>query len=96
MRKIPEELRNEMASDPYYEKCCLTSYGGCSGRIEWHHNLIYAGRQQNHKWCILPICHQHHMKAENHEIRVILDKIMILRATPEELAEYPKRTWPKY
>lgn len=95
MRKIPEDLRNEMAQDPYYEKCCLAHLGGCNGRIEWHHQLIYAGRQQNHKWCILPICHFHHSKAQNSQINAILEQIMASRATPEELAEYPRRKWSK-
>lgn len=95
MRKIPQELKDEMSVDPYYQECCLLVLGNCGGRIEWHDNLIYAGRQQNHKWCILPLCHDHHMKADNKEIKPLLDDIMVSRATPEELAEYPKRQWKK-
>lgn len=95
MRAIPPSLRNELASDPYYEKCCLSHLGVCEGRIEWHHNLIYAGRQQNRKFCILPLCHGHHMRANNKEVREKLDRIMESRATPEDLAEFPRRAWKK-
>jgi protein involved in ribonucleotide reduction len=92
MRPIPPKLKEDMANDAYYKKCCIADWN-CNGNIEWHHNFIYAGRQQNHKWCILPLCHTHHMKAENKQIKSELDMIMISRATPEELAEYPKRKW---
>lgn len=94
MRKIPEEMRNEMSQDPYYTKCCLEGIvEGCGGRIEWHHNLIYAGKQRNHPWCILPVCHDHHMQADSKLIKPTLNKIMISRATPEDLLEYPKRNF---
>ena len=93
MKKIPEQLREEMSNDPYYTKCCLSYTNNCEGRIEWHHNFIYAGRQQNHKWCILPLCHGHHLRADTKTIKPLLDRIMIDRATSEDLAEYPKRKW---
>lgn len=93
MRAIPLSLRNELSNDPYYEKCCLSYTGMCLGRIEWHHNLIYAGRQQNKKFCILPLCKYHHIRADLKPIREKLDKIMEDRATPEDLAEYPRRKW---
>ncbi len=93
MRKIPQQLKDELASDPFMEKCCLYLLGGCNGRIEWHHNLIYAGKQQNKRWCILPLCHEHHLKADRTDIKKQLNKIMIERATPEDLLEYPNRNW---
>lgn len=95
MRAIPPSLRAEMADDPYYAKCCLDYTGMCNGRIEWYHNLIYAGRQQNRKFCILPLCHAHHMRADLKPIKEKLDKIMVSRATPEDLAEYPRKAWQK-
>ena len=93
MRKIPEELKTELLADPFMQTCCMSYSGMCEGRIEWHHNLIYAGRQQNCRPCILPLCHGHHLKADYKPIKEILNKIMSQRATPEEKALYPKRKW---
>lgn len=89
MRKIPPALREEMSNDPFYKKCCL----GGDGKIEWHHNLIYAGRQVNEKWCILPLSEGLHRIADRKDIKEQLDTIMINRATPEDLAKYPKVNW---
>lgn len=91
MRKIPEELREEMANDPFYKKCCLEDYTfGCVGKIEWHHNLIYAGRQVNEKFCILPVCKYHHDHEKDTEIGERLDYIMLHRATEDDLRRFSK------
>ncbi len=84
MRKIPPALREEMANDKYYKKCCLADFQ-CAGRIEWHHNLMYGGSQVNEKWSILPLCHAHHSKADKTNVREKLDWIMLNRGTDEEL-----------
>lgn len=63
MNHIPKALNEELNADPFYLKCCLRFLGGCSGRIERHHNLIYAGRQYQAKFAILPACHDHHDQA---------------------------------
>lgn len=89
MRKIPEELKQEMADDVFYKKCCIADET-CSGRIEWHHNLIYAGRQVNEKWCILPICHSHHEREKNKDIGERLDYIMLCRAQNDTLELFSK------
>lgn len=60
MRKIPESLKNEILADPYYKKCARADEGNCKGRITWEHAFIFAGRQLNEKWAILPICAFHH------------------------------------
>lgn len=80
MRPIPEKLKDEMASDPFYSRCCLLWIGGCSyGKIEWHHNEIYAGRQTNEKEAILPLCVAHHKLADRKDIRELLNIIMQAR-----------------
>ena len=89
MRKIPDEVLEEIMKDWFYKKCCVADEK-CSGRIEWHHNLIYAGKQVNEKWCILPICHYHHEHEKDKELGGILDYIMLCRATNEELEKYSK------
>ena len=60
MRKIPEELREGMANDPFYKLCSRRADGGCSGRITWEHSIIFASKQLNEKWAIIPLCEYHH------------------------------------
>lgn len=91
MRPIPPKLRNEMANDPYYKQCCISWDGHvCEGRIEFHHNLIYAGKQVNAKSCILPICQSAHRKADLVETREKLDLVMITRMSLQERVFYSK------
>jgi len=88
MAKIPPTMREEMANDPFYLKCCLASLGGCGGRIEWHHVLTYGGKQIQEIWAIVPACHEHHMKAaplNDHFLKVALN-----RATDDQLLKYSK------
>lgn len=90
---MPQKLRDEMERDPFYRRCCITGEGRVTSnihdpeRIEWHHNLIYAGKQVNEKWCILPIKKEVHRKMSK-EIKEICDWIMLNRATDDELAKY--------
>lgn len=97
MTKIPEQLREEMARDPYYQKCCRSKEGTCQGRITWEHAWIYAGRQIQEKWAIIPLCEFHHA-VNMHQDGGDLNKhenqrISLLRATPEDLKKYPKKDW---
>ena len=48
-------------SDPYYNKCARLKDGYCDGRITWEHSHIYAGRQIQEKWAIIPLCVYHHL-----------------------------------
>ena len=87
---IPIKLREELADDPFYKKCCLT--GRTSEKIEFHHNLIFAGRQVQEKFAILPICksiHQYHNGLTS-EVKEKLNWIMLNRATDKELEKYSK------
>lgn len=86
MRKIPDELRKEMSEDPYYTKCCIT--GWTHEKIDWHHNLQFAGRQVNEKWAILPLATSIHAKI--HLYKKQCDEIMVSRATEDELRPYCK------
>lgn len=88
MRKIPRKLQEDMASDPYYSKCCITGLSKNAVKIDWHHNLIYAGRQVNEKWCILPLADFVHQHIVDYKRKC--DWIMLNRATNEELEKYSK------
>jgi len=59
-------------------------------KIEWHHNLIFAGKQVQARFCILPICKQIHDLADRKDVRERLDWIMLNRATDDELIAYSK------
>lgn len=86
MRKIPPKLREEMANDSFYKKCAVT--GTTSEKIDWHHNLIYAGRQVNEKWCIIPLAKSVHDKIETY--KDVVDWIMLNRANDSDLERYSK------
>ena len=90
MNHIPKAINDDLNEDPFYKKCCLSYLGGCSGRIERHHNLIYAGRQYQAKFCILPACHDHHDMARNKEIKERFDQVMLNRATESEILSISK------
>lgn len=90
MNHIPTALNNDLNEDPFYKKCCLWFLGGCGGRIERHHNLIYAGRQVQAKFCILPACHDHHDMARKTEIKERFDWVMLNRATFSEILSISK------
>ena len=85
MRKIPPKLRDEMSKDSYYKKCCITNL---PGNIEWHHNLIFGGKQVNEKFCILPLNKEIHRNIVKYKEQC--DWIMLNRATDEELKKYSK------
>ena len=88
MRPIPPKMREQMSRDPYMEFCI---HPGCKNIPEWEHAFIYAGKQINEKWAIVPCCMYHH-RGEG------LDKhfnqwVAINRATEEELQKYGKKNW---
>jgi len=90
MRPIPPAMRQEIESDPFMKKCSRRS-SECDGRITWEHCWIYAGRQINEPWAIIPLCVYHHLGKglDKHENQ----RISLRRATDEDLAKYPKKDW---
>lgn len=89
MRPIPKKMRDQMEKDPFMKVCC---FPGCGAILpEWHHVWIYAGRQINEPWAIVPGCTYHHRgKGFKKEV---FERISICRATQEDLAKYPKKNW---
>lgn len=91
MNSIPKKLRAEMDADPFYRRCAISGQKGTRhDPIEWHHNLIYGGKQVQEKFAILPIKRSLHRDADNKQLRAQLDWIMWNRATPEQLARFSK------
>lgn len=89
---IPKDIRDMLACDPFMSLCCLEDET-CNGRIQWHHNFIYAEKRQNEWWCILPVCEFHHAQANKTTTKEKLDCIMIGRAPSTVLQKYPKYNW---
>ena len=89
MRPIPLKTRKEIKSDPFYKTCARAEDGSCQGRITIEHALIYAGRQINEKWALIPLCEYHHA-VDKHQDGGDLNKekniwIALNRATNEQL-----------
>ena len=99
MHPIPIKLKKEILADPYYKQCARKDRH-CKGRITFEHALIYAGRQIQEKWAIIPLCAYHHSVDKFQDggglDKRINERIAVSRATPEDLAKYPKRNWKQY
>lgn len=97
MRPISPEVRVQILEDPFYEKCIRSEEGMCEGRITWEHTWIYAGRQIDEPWAIVPLCEYHH--AVNRfqdcgDLKKWIGQLVALnRATEDDLAKYPKKDW---
>lgn len=98
MRPIPPKLKAALAADPEYKVCAKSSVAGhnCDGRITWEHAIIYAGRQLNERWAIIPICAYAH-SVDFHQDGGDLDKqvnmwIALNRASEDELRAVSKAT----
>ena len=52
--------RKRLSEDPFYARCVRYKEDTCKGRVTWEHAFIYAGRQIDEDWAILPICEFHH------------------------------------
>lgn len=97
MRPMPIKLRNEMDMDEYYHRCArydllrdhICKPDPISGKlIEWEHAFIFAGKQINERWAIVPICWLAHRGG--YMVKEINEWIALNRATDEELRKYSK------
>lgn len=93
MRKIPLKLRRELEADPYYMVCARKNKD-CRGRITWEHAFIYAGKQINERFAIIPLCFRHHLGDKL--VKVENEQIAVDRATELDKARYPRLDWQKY
>lgn len=76
-----------MDANPFMHRCCIT--GRTDEKIEWHHNLIFAGRQVNEEWAILPLLEPvHDAVPGDPELKDRCDWVMLNRATDEQLRPY--------
>lgn len=95
MRPIPIKMRTEMSKDKFMARCVCRNLGGgfdCSGKVEWEHAFLYAGKQINEPWAIVPVCTYHHRgKGLNKEFNQYQ---AIIRADIDDLCRrMPKKDW---
>lgn len=88
MRKIPINIRKQIDQSPFYHRCVLCGKTREQEKIEVHHNLIYAGRQVNDLWTLLPLCKTHHDDIVHCKERC--NWVMCNRASISELIKYGK------
>jgi hypothetical protein len=88
MNNIPAKLKKEMAADPFYERCCITGSMAKNCKVEWHHALIFAGKQVQEKFAILPLRADIHASIVKYKKEC--DWIMLNRATDEQLEKYSR------
>ena len=88
MNNIPPRLRREIEVDPFYQRCCITGSKATNTKIDWHDNLIFAGKQVQEKWCILPLRADIHKDIVKYKEQC--DWIMLNRATDDDLKRYSK------
>ncbi len=89
MRKLSPETREILSNDEFMKTCCLKDET-CGGRIEWHHNGKFGGRQTDIPSTILPLCHDHHRIADYKLIKEILNHIMLNRMSDAEIKSISK------
>lgn len=64
MRKVPNNIKQEIATDPFYRKCIVC---GTTNNINIHHVLI-GGRQRDEKCFLVPLCFNHHEQANTKQM----------------------------
>jgi hypothetical protein len=96
MRQISQKNRKIISSDPFYTICVRKNEGNCHGKITIDHTIIFAGRQLDKIWALLPVCEFHHAVNQhmdngnlNREKHI---QIALNRASEEELKEISKAT----
>jgi len=96
---IPKKLLEEILADDFYQKCIRSHEGTCRGRVTFEHAIIYAGKQVQEKWAIVPLCEYHH-DVLSFQDRGDLKKdygqwVALNRMTEADEKKYPKRNWKK-
>lgn len=97
MRKISKTNKDIIATDEFYDVCCRADEYDCAGGITIEHALIYAGRQMDEIFALLPVCEYHH-GVNTYQDRGKLDKkkhewIAISRMTEDDKKKYNRRDW---
>ena len=99
MRPIPPKIREQISLDPFYRFCIHERYRGipAKGRITIEHAWIYAGRQINDLWALVP-CSEEKNVGVSGDDKKFNQYVALLRAKElgvwDELKNnYPRRDW---
>lgn len=93
-KPIPPEHREIINSEQYFRRCFRWEEGECDGRVTIDHALTYAGKRINEMFAYVPVCLFHHgLKGMGGLNKRMNEQEALSRATPEDLAKYPKATW---
>ena len=88
---IPKSHREQIDTNPFFRVCVRASESNCEGRITIDHAVTYAGKRLNEMWCYVPVCMYHHgLLGSGGLDKTFNRKVALSRATPEELAKYPR------
>ncbi len=94
MRKISKKTLGVLLDDKRMKTCQLRRYipHVCSQKIEFHHNLIYGGKQSDIPNTIIALCSDIHAQEKRKDIKEVLDWIMINQMTERDFSLIPKWT----
>lgn len=93
MRPIPDKLRKKLSNMPHMEKC---AWCVAKSNLEWHHAILYSGRQLNEWYAIIALCRQCHrgeFGTLRAEIKDFCEMLAITRGLEDLTKKYPKRNW---
>lgn len=97
MSPIPQKIRFRLESDPFMSRC-IHDDDDCYGRIEWEHAFMYAGKQVQEWWAIVPCCFYHHRgEGLDKQFNMIVGLLRLISAGKAEMDEvkekYPNNSW---
>ena len=92
MNPIPKKIRERLSKDPFMEKCIACG----KTPVEWNHAIIYAGKQSNNWYAIVPLCTSCH-RGNNGDImpyaKYLSELIAIKRGMSEIYKDMPRIDW---
>lgn len=97
MNNIPTKLRKELSLDPNMHRCMRANDKDedgrkeCMGRVTYEHCWMYAGRQIQEKFAIIPLCIHHHLGSGLNKKKNRWYSIN--KMSSEDEKKYPKINW---
>lgn len=95
MNNIPLHVKEQLKKDPFMQRCALEdddcAYEPGHRKIEWHHVIIFAGKQVQECWAIVGACSGYHHKFANRkDIQKRFTDSCVSRASDEQLRPFCK------
>lgn len=91
---IPQGVRDRLSHDPFMKFCVMAGRWECTGAVQWHHAWIYAGRQLQEWWSIVPLCWYHHQGGGlNREFAEYVSLMRLGKGIYAVAKKYPRFDW---